>query len=193
MAEPRIAPGGLRQVGPLAWLVSRGAAAVEGTTPPNLFLTLGRRRKLFRGWLHFAARLMPAGGLPRREGEMVILRVAHLRECAYEFQHHTRLARRAGLSSADVERVVAGPVDGWTGRDRAILTAVDSLHHHRDLDDDTWAALRAHLTEPECVELLMLAGHYDMLATVITTLRIQPDDRRPRPPLIRALLQRLPR
>ncbi|OLT28348.1 4-carboxymuconolactone decarboxylase [Actinomadura sp. CNU-125] len=182
MAEPpapRVAPGGLRQVGPLAWLVSRGAALVEGTTPPNLFLTLGRRRKLFRGWLHFAARLMPAGGLPRREGEMVILRVAHLRDCAYEFEHHSKLARRAGLSAADVERVVAGPdAGGWTGRDRAVLAAVDALHRHRDLDDATWAALRAHLTEPECVELCMLAGHYDMLATVIAALRIQPD--RPR-------------
>ncbi|MEV5826942.1 carboxymuconolactone decarboxylase family protein [Spirillospora sp. NPDC052242] len=178
-AGPRIAPGGLRQVGPLAWLVSRGAALAAGTTPPNLFLTLGRRRKLFRAWLHFAARLMPAGGLPRREGEMVILRVAHLRDCDYEFRHHSRLARRAGLTAGDLERIVAGPDDGgWTGRDLAILTAVDRLHRDRDIDDAAWARLREHLTEPECVELCMLAGHYDMLATVITALRIQPD--RPR-------------
>lgn len=180
MAEPptapRIAPGGLRRVGPLAWLVSRGAALVEGTTPPNLFLTLGRHRRLFRGWLHFAARLMPFGGLPRREGEMVILRVAHLRDCDYEFRHHSRIARRAGLSPGDLDRIVAGPDDGgWTGRDLAILSAVDHLHRHRDLDDATWTRLREHLTEPECVELLMLAGHYDMLATVIAALRIQPD------------------
>lgn len=110
---------------------------------------------------------------------MVILRVAHLRDCGYEFRHHARLARRAGISAADLERIVAGPDDGgWTGRDRAILAAVDRLQQHRDLDDATWASLRAHLTEPECVELCMLAGHYDMLATVIAALRIQPD--RPR-------------
>ena len=110
---------------------------------------------------------------------MVILRVAHLRDCAYEFRHHARLARRAGITPAVLDRIVAGPEDGgWTGRDRAILAAVDRLHRTRDLDDATWAALRAHLTEPECVELCMLAGHYDMLATVITALRIRPD--RPR-------------
>ena len=59
-------------------------------------MTLGRHRPLFRGWLRFAGRLMPGGKLPRRETEMVILRVAHLRQCAYEFEHHARLARRAG-------------------------------------------------------------------------------------------------
>lgn len=191
--EPRVRPGGLREVGLPAWLLSRAAALAEGTTPPNLFLTLGRRRRLFRGWLHFAARLMPRGGLPRRETELVILRVAHLRGCDYEFRHHARIARRSGVSAADVDRVVAGPGEGgrdeadredggWSGRERALLTAVDGLLRDRDLDDATWSRLRRHLTEPECVELCMLVGHYDMLATVITALRIQPDRPRRRVP-----------
>ena len=81
---------------------SRGRSAASpagsaGTSPPNLFLTLGRHRKLFRGWLRFAGRLMPGGKLPRRETELVILRVAHLRSCQYEFDHHVHLGRRAGL------------------------------------------------------------------------------------------------
>jgi len=32
----------------------------------------------------------------------------------------------------------------------------------------------------ELIELVMLVGHYDMLATAITTLRIQPDGPRTR-------------
>ena len=52
------------------------------------------------------------------------------------------------------------------------------LHANQDLDDETWAALRIHVNEWEAIELVMLAGHYEMLATVITALRIQPDTRR---------------
>lgn len=179
MSGARIAPGGRREAGSFAWAFSHVAGRVGATTPPNLFLTLGRHRKLFRRWLWFAGGLMPGGRLPRRESELVILRVAHLRSCRYELDHHERLGRRAGLGDAELQRVVAGPgADGWPARDRALLEAVDRLHHDGDLDDATWATLRDHLDEREAIELCMLVGHYEMLATTITALRIQPD--RPR-------------
>ncbi len=175
----RIAPGGLREAGPFAWTFAQLSGLVTGTTPPNLFLTLGRQPKLFRGWLRFAGRLMPGGKLPRRETELIILRVAHLRGCAYEFEHHVRLGARAGVTAADVERVQKGPEgDGWSARERVLLEAVEQLHARHDLDDAAWARLREHLDEAEAVEFVMLVGHYEMLATFLITLRIQPD--RPR-------------
>jgi AhpD family alkylhydroperoxidase len=176
VSGPRIAPGSRREVGLPGWAISRVAGRVSGTAPPNLFLTMGRQRKLFRGWLRFAGRLMPGGSLPRRETELVILRVAHLCSCRYEFEHHLKLGRRAGLTDADFARVVDGPdAEGWSPRERAMLEAVDELHRDRDMADSTWTALREHLSEPETVELCLLAGHYEMLATFIGTLRIQPD------------------
>ena len=179
MSAARIAPGARKDVGLVTWAISHAAGRVGGTEPPNLFLTLGRHRKLFRGWLRFAGRLMPGGKLPRRDTELVILRVAHMRSCRYEFDHHVRLGRRAGLLDADIARVVDGPeAEGWSPRERALLAAVDRLHRDQDLDDATWSSLRSHLTERESVELCMLVGHYEMLATVIAALRIQPD--RPR-------------
>lgn len=175
-AVPRIAPGGRDEVGRIGWWISRASGLVQGTTPPNLFLTLGRQRKLFRGWLRFAGRLMPGGTLPRRETELVILRVAHLRSCRYEFDHHVRLGRRAGVTAADVEAVVVGPeAPRWSPRERAILVAVDQLHHDGDVDDEAWTALTRHLDPPRAIELVLLVGHYEMLATAITTLRIEPD------------------
>lgn len=173
---PRIGPGGLGDVGPFTWVFARIAGRVTGTNPPNLFLTFGRHRGLFRGWLRFAGRLMPRGKLPRRETELVILRVAHVRGCEYEFVHHVRLGRRAGVGKAEVERVVAGPAaDGWSPRERVLLTATDELLAAEDLSDATWAALREHLDERGAIELLMLVGHYRMLAGFITTLRIETD------------------
>jgi alkylhydroperoxidase family enzyme len=160
----------------LAWVAALVAGRAIGTGPPNLFLTLGRHRKLFRGWLRFAGRLMPGGLLPRRETELVILRVAHLTSSRYEFEHHMRLGRRAGLGQPDFDRVVQGAdAHGWSDRERALLSTVDRLHADRDLDDPSWELLRKHLDEREAIELCMLVGHYEMLATTIATLRIQPD------------------
>ena len=176
-AGPRIPPGTTRhEVGWTAWVVGRASGWFTGTNPPNLFLTLGRNPRLFRGWLRFASRLMPGGRLPRRETALVILRVAHLRGCAYELEHHRRLGRRAGITDADLARVAEGPsAPGWTARERALLTAADELVRERDLGDGTWQALTRHLDTPRVIELVLLVTHYDMLATTIGALRIEPD------------------
>jgi AhpD family alkylhydroperoxidase len=177
--EPRIRPGDRKAVGTVNWLFAQVSGRVTGTSAPNLFLVLGRHRRLFRGWLRFAGRLMPGGTLPRRETELVILRVAHLRDCGYELEHHRRLARRAGLDEAEVSRVLDGPdVAGWSGRERALLRAVDELHHTGGLSDDVWDELRGHLDERQAIELVLLAAHYEMLATTIAALRVPLD--RPR-------------
>ena len=176
MGEPRITPGRRSDVGWTNWVIGRVVGKASGTGPPNLFLTLGRHRKLFRGWLRFAGRMMPGGKLARRETELVILRVAHLRESEYEFDHHVRLGRKVGLRDDDIERVVRGPdAEGWSTSERALLVAVDELHRHQDLSDETWDALRERFDERLCIELLMLVGHYEMLATFLRTLRVQPD------------------
>lgn len=172
----RIGPGGVRELGPVIWAFSRIAGRATRTAPPAIFTTLGRGRGLFWGWLHFAGKLMPGGKLPRRETELVILRVASLRECAYEFEHHVRLGRRAGVTTADVDRVrIGSTADGWTAEERLLLRTAEELIATKDLGEDTWTALRSTYDERTTIELLLLVGHYDMLATTLMTLRVQPD------------------
>lgn len=173
---PRIGPGGRRELGLPIWALSRLAGRATGTGPPAIFTTLGRTHGLFWGWLHFAGRLMPGGRLPRRETELVILRVATLRGCDYELQHHVRLGARAGVTAADVERVrVGSAATGWSARERLLMGATEELIATKDLSDATWADLRAAYDERTVIELLLLVGHYDMLATTLMTLRLEPD------------------
>jgi AhpD family alkylhydroperoxidase len=174
--SPRIAPGSRADVGLPAWGFLKLAGRVTGGQPPNLFATLGRHRPLFRAWLWFGGRMMPGGKLPRRDTELVILRVAHLRDCEYERDHHVRIGKRAGLTDADLARIADGPsADGWSEPERALLTAVDELHSQQDLSDATWDQLAQQYDERRLIELVFLVGHYEMLATFIGTLRIQRD------------------
>ncbi|WP_233427897.1 carboxymuconolactone decarboxylase family protein [Actinokineospora spheciospongiae] len=173
---PRIAQGSFKDNRVLGWVFPRLAGVVEGTGPMAVFGIIGRHRKLFRAWLHFSGRLLAGGRLRRRDTELIILRVAHLRGCEYEWQHHVRMGARVGFDAERIEAVRQGPgAEGWNDRQRTLLTAVDHLHHDQDLDDSTWAALREHLDEETALEFLFLVGHYEMLATVLTTLRVEPD------------------
>jgi alkylhydroperoxidase family enzyme len=178
----RLAPGGRGDVGLPIWLFSRLAGKVSGTEPPAVFLTLGRNRRLFWGWLHFAGRLMPGGRLPRRDTELVILRVAASAGSNYEWQQHAGLGRKAGLSESEIDAVarVGHPSEDahrWTDRDRMLLAVTDELLSTTDVSDDTWYRMRSHLDERTSIELLMLVGHYRMLATTLHALRVQPDRR----------------
>jgi len=173
---PRIAPGGLAQLGVVNWLLCRVLSRAAGARDAHLFSTLGQQRGLFRAWLNFSARMMPGGTISRYETELVILRVAHLRECQYETDHHIRIGRRVGVDRALLERIWQGPAaEAWSERERTLLNAVDQLVHTKDIDDAGWQALRGHYQEPQLIELCLLVGLYEMLATAIKALRIPRD------------------
>ena len=154
---PRIAPGGRARRRPVHLGVRRGRrAGRRAPTPPNLFLTLGRHRKLFRGWLRFAG-AADAGrqaAPPRdRAGDPARRPPARLR---VRVRAPRRLGRRAGLADADLARVAStGPTpSGWIDRASARCSPRStSCTATATSTTPTWAALRDHLDEREAIEL----------------------------------------
>lgn len=176
MTQARIQPGTAREIGRVNFAIARLVGAATGGPPPHVFTTLARHRRLFRRWLRFAGALMPGGSLPREESELMILRVAHNCASEYEWRHHERLGRAAGLTAEEIERVRQGPdADGWAPRQRLLLRAADELHSQRTLSDHLWAELRPQLSDAELIELCMLIGHYEMLAMTLNSLQVEPD------------------
>jgi alkylhydroperoxidase family enzyme len=52
---------------------------------------------------------------------------------------------------------------------------VDEFVLHRDVSDATFAALSPHLSREQIIEFCALAGHYDAIAAILTTLRVPMD------------------
>ena len=46
---------------------------------------------------------------------------------------------------------------------------------YRAISDETWAVLASRLKDTQMIELCMLAGHYEMLAMTLNSLRVEPD------------------
>lgn len=117
---------------------------------------------------------MPAGRLPRKDTERIILRIAHLQGCSYEWEHHERIATRLGMTSQDFERIRRGPeAPGLTNRERLLMTATDELSRTRDWEEHLFDRLHAELGSELTIELALLIGHYEMLATTIRALGIR--------------------
>jgi AhpD family alkylhydroperoxidase len=163
-------------------VLAKAGARTVGAPEMHLFTTLGYRQSLFWAWLLYGARLL-RGRLPRVDTELVILRVAHLRQCEYELQHHRRIARQAGLDGHTQATIFAwpqapdgnGPRRVLTARQQALLQATDELIKDRSVTAATWHQLAAHLNRPRLIEFCMLATQYDGLAATITALEIPLD------------------
>lgn len=119
---------------------------------------------------------MPGGRISRKETELIINRVAHLRDCGYEQDHHSRIGRRFGVTKELLAQVKEGPqAEGLSPRYQAILTATDEVLETKNLSDETWASLAREFDQRQLIEFLLLVGQYDGLATTIGTLRIERD------------------
>jgi 4-carboxymuconolactone decarboxylase len=137
----------------------------------NLLATLARHPDLCRAFLRFNGYLLMSSTLPARVRELIILRVAHRRSCAYEWIHHLKLGKRAGLSDADIAAVQAGaPTDEF---DRALLNAVDELDEKSNLSDQTWSVLCERLDERQRMDLIFTVGGYTALAMGLNTFGVE--------------------
>jgi AhpD family alkylhydroperoxidase len=174
--QPRIEPGGFRELGPINWVIGKVAGRVMGVPQVHLFTTLGQHKRLFWAWLPFGAVLLSFGKLPRRDTELVILRVGHRRGCEYELQQHRRIAKRRGIDAGTQDKIFEGPdAQGLADRERTLLTATDELIDTRTLSPPTWQHLSDHLDRRQLIEFVALASQYDALAATLVALRIPLD------------------
>jgi alkylhydroperoxidase family enzyme len=110
---------------------------------------------------------MPGGKLPRRDAELVILRVAWRTGAAYEWFQHVLLGSRSGLTADEIGRAASESLDGWPDRDAMLVRATDELLASSRLSDETWAAVQRELDVKGAVELCMLVGQYQGLGTAL--------------------------
>ena len=170
--EPRIPPLSPGEADDQAReLLAQAGGPAAGAT--NIFATFVRHPGLFRKWLPFGGKLL-AGKLPARDRELLILRTGWNCRSDYEFAQHVRIARAAGVSDEEIERVKQGAdAAGWSDLDGLLLRAADELHTDACLGDATWAALAAHYDERQLIELPMLVGHYHLVAFTLNSLGVQ--------------------
>ena len=181
VTDARIPGGDFRKLGPINWVVNKIAAWVIGAPRMYLFATLGQHKLLFQIWFIFGA-VLYAGRLPRPDTELVILRVAHLRNCEYELQQHRRFGARRVVPEDVQEKIFAWPhSEGLSPRWQALLTATDEFVLKRTIDRDTWEVLSRYLNTRQVIEFCLLAAQYDGLAATISALRIPLDYPREQP------------
>lgn len=175
-APQRIATPPPARRGALFRSMSLVARAFGRSEVPDIFAVFHINARLFWAWLFFASRLMPGGRLPPREREKLILRTAWLTRSLYEWGQHVDIGLRAGLSDADILRVARGPQACTDADERLLLQACDELVRDTHISGDTWNALAQRYRDRLLIEIVVLVGHYVMVAGFLNSagLRLEP-------------------
>jgi alkylhydroperoxidase family enzyme len=143
----------------------------------NVLGTLAHHTDLATAYHTFNGHLLFATSLTTRQRELLILRVGHIRDAAYEWAQHVVIAGDVGISPEEIEQVKAGPgADGWTPFEAALLTAVDELVADARIGDATYATLAAELDTKQLMDVVFTVGAYDVLAMAMRTFDVELDD-----------------
>lgn len=138
----------------------------------NAIATFVNHPELTRPYLTFSFYLLTRSTLPARLRELAVLRVAHLTECAYEWDEHVRMGRDEGLTDDDIVALTRG--EAADAFDRTVLTAVDELVGTTRIGDRTWAALGERMNTRELMDFVFTIGGYHMLAMALNTFGVEP-------------------
>ena len=143
----------------------------------NVFSTLAQHPKLMKRWLVFANHVLLKSTISGRDRELAILRVGWRCQSPYEWGQHVVIARREGISDAEIARIAEGPdAPGWSPHDAAILRAADELHDRATITDATWATLNESYDAEQCMDLLFAIGNYHVVSFALNTFGVERDD-----------------
>lgn len=142
----------------------------------NVLGTLAHHPALTRAYHTFNGHVLFASTLSVRQRELLVLRVAALRDARYEWAQHVVLARDAGIDDDEIARVAAGPDEpGWGPTEAALIRAVDELLADAMIADATWNVLSGELDERQLMDLVFTVGAYDLLAMALRSFGVELD------------------
>jgi alkylhydroperoxidase family enzyme len=142
----------------------------------NLLGTFARHPALTRAYNTFNGHVLFSSTLPPRLRELVVLRVAAVRDAAYEWAQHVVLATGEGITPDEIERVRTRPdAVEWSRLEASLLQAVDELVRDASIDDGTWAVLASELDDQQLMDFVFTVGAYDLLAMMMRSFGVQLD------------------
>lgn len=123
------------------------------------------------------------GVLPDDLRELAILRYSSRSRFGYEWAHHQRPARIAGLSDEVIDQVTRGEVPGGIdGAARAVVEAVDAVIEHRSIPDHVQQRIVDSHGTAGAVEVVAICGLYAIMGYTVTAFDIAVEDGLPDPP-----------
>ena len=140
----------------------------------NLFKVMAHSPQVGRRFLGLGNAILFKGVVPPTLRELAILRVGHINQANYEWTQHVPIALRVGVRQAQIDALPEWETSGeFDETEQAILRYTDEETLNIRVRDETFAAVRAILTEEGVVELTTTIGYYGMVCRILEALQVE--------------------
>ncbi len=132
---------------------------------------------LFQARKDLMTLLSPGRILPPALRELAIVRTGIVGDSRFEYSQHLKVARMVGIADDKLSAI-----KGWTTSDkfspveRAVMAATDELVGRNLVEDETFAALKKHLSDPQIMELFYVIGLWRMHGMIVRALHLEYDN-----------------
>ena len=113
--------------------------------------------------------------LDPRLRELAILQVGYLAKSPYEYSHHVKLGREAGVSDDDIRAIgeeTAGRPSKLEPLAKTVLRAAREMTSDLAMSDATYSALEKELGRQKLIDLTMAIAFYNAVVRLLATLQI---------------------
>jgi uncharacterized peroxidase-related enzyme len=125
--------------------------------PRNAQKALAHRPEMLKTFLNFYGSV--GRSLDRKLYELIYIRVSLINGCHYCTQHHVASSKRVGLTGDDWSALKVGDYSRYSEKERTALTYIDKLTRApHDISDADSVPLKKNFSEPEIVDIHLLAG-----------------------------------
>ena len=123
------------------------------------------------------ALLRPGRRLDAGLRELAILRTGIVGDSRFEYSQHLKMARSVGVSEEKLDAIKAWAMSTvFSSAERAVMAATDEILSRNLVEDQTFAALKRELSDPEIMELFFVVGTWRMHGLIVRALHLEYDD-----------------
>ncbi|MBI2864420.1 MAG: carboxymuconolactone decarboxylase family protein [Chloroflexi bacterium] len=149
----------------------------NGARIVNIYRMVGHTPAGMLPFMKLGNALMTKAQLDGKLREIVILRVAVLSGCQYEWTQHAAIAREVGVTEEQIAAVADWESSGaFDEREKTVLKFADEVFRGDDVTDETFARAGSFLNAREIVELTLSAVFWRAVAGVLLTLRVDVEE-----------------
>ena len=142
-------------------------------TPPNLYKALANHPRLVAAWTEFSKTLRHDTRTPRALRELVILRGAQLMRSEYEWAQHLPMARKAGVSEAQIASLSSWKTSPhFDAREKAALALGEAVTRGH-VSDAVYTEAIGHFDDHDYVEIATVAAFYAMVGRMLEAMGVQ--------------------
>jgi alkylhydroperoxidase family enzyme len=155
--------------------LERTAKGQDGA-PLVLFQILAHHEELLRKFNSLGALFRTSKVTTLGEREVIILRIAHLADCPFEFEQHKPLAEAAGLSACVIAAARGGWREGLDAKEVLLLDVAEEMYRWDSVTETTWGSLAVEWTAEQVIELITTAAFFRMAASIINAIGLRPQE-----------------